>query len=300
MEFAVNYSSAAAELMARGAITTDRFKCPAWPDLIDRLTSAMPQIPIHVHFPLLVGTGLGHPIDTETGSVPDWARIEDLMARTGTRWVSAHLGPRPEDHPGLAERPWKDQVRTVTDALIHDLEPLVARFGAERVVGENIFEFFGMHLRAAVMPEVLTTVIETVGCGLLLDLSHARLAARDLGVDAREYIDALPVNYLRELHVTGIQRFDATWVERMKATGVGATKIARLAGQWIDHLPMTEEDWSFFAWAIERIREGAWRTPDIVAFEYGGIGPEFEALTLPKELATQVPRLYAMVHNREA
>lgn len=295
MEFALNYSPAAAELIARGAMTVDRFKCPAWPDLIDRLTAT--GTPVYVHFPLLVGTGRGCPVDTETGDVPDWGRIEDLMARTGTPWVSAHLGPRPEDHPGLADRPWKAQIEIITDTMVRDLAPLVARFGADRVVGENIFEFFGMHLRPAVMPKVLRSVVESVGCGLLLDLSHARLAARDLGIDARDYIEALPVDHVREVHVTGIQRFDATWVARMRAHGVNTESITRLEGQWVDHLPMTEEDWAFFAWALGRIHRGSWATPEIIAYEYGGLGPWFEALTIPERLAAQVPRLAKMVHS---
>jgi uncharacterized protein len=63
---------------------------------------------------------------------------------------------------------------------------------------------------------------------------------------------------------------------------------------------MTEEDWDFLDWALGRIRAGAWRTPEIVAFEYGGVGPTFEAMTVREELAAQVPRLYGMVHHSTA
>ncbi len=298
MQLAVNYSVALAELVRAGDVACDLYKCPAWPDLIDTLTGkdAADSTPIHIHFPLLAGTGRGGPISTETGGAPDWAQIDRLLAQTGTGWVSAHLGPRPEDHPGLAGRPWEEQVAVVTDALIDDLVSLVARFGPEHVVGENIFEYYGMHLRAAVLPDVLTRAIEAAGCGLLLDLSHARLAAKGLGMDPQAYIEALPVGRLREVHVTGIQRFDARWIGRLEAAGFDPDQYELRRDQEIDHLPMTDDDWAFFAWALGRVRTGAWRAPEVVAFEYGGIGALFEPLTIPEVLAEQVPRLHRMVH----
>jgi uncharacterized protein (UPF0276 family) len=301
MKLAVNYSAALTDLVERGHVAIDLYKAPAWPDLVRRLASpGAAHNPTYVHFPILAGTGRGHPISTETGGLPDWTTIDELLAQTKTPWVSAHLGPRPEDHPDLAERPKAEQVRIVIEALSRDLGMLVDRFGADRVVGENIFEFFGMHLRPAVLPEVLSTVVSEVDCGFLLDLSHARLAARDLGVDAKAYVEALPVRHLREIHITGIQVLGPRWTERMRAAGVDSGTIDRLAGHWIDHLPMTPADWDYFDWALERIQSGSWRTPEIVAFEYGGIGPEFEALTIPEVLADQVPMMYERVHAAHA
>lgn len=298
IELAVNYSAATGDLVRTGVIDVDRHKCPAWPDLIHRLRNEDGvRTPLHVHFPLLVGTGQGTPISTETNSPPDWDMIDALMSETGTTWVSAHMGPRPEDHPGLTGRPWQEQVAVITDALIRDFQPLVARYGAENVVGENIFEYFGMHLRPAVMPDVLSRVIETVGCGLLLDLSHARLAARGIGMDEHDYVDALPISNLREIHITGLQRFDETWINRLETAGLDPEAYGVHRGEWIDHLPMTDEDWTFFAWALSRIRDGRWHAPDLIAFEYGGVGPEFEALTIRDVLAEQVPRLYRMIHG---
>ena len=147
------------------------------------------------------------------------------------------------------------------------------------------------------MPDVLCTVVETTGCGLLLDLSHARIAARDLGMAPRDYVNALPVSHLCEMHVTGVQTFGDVWVTRLQDAGIDPEHIERIQGRWIDHLPMTDDDWIFFDWALGRIREGAWREPEIIAFEYGGVGPEFCALTVPEVLAEQVPRLYEMVHR---
>jgi hypothetical protein len=292
--FAVNYSALAVQLHGEGQLPTDRFKCPAWPDLIDRASK-----PVYIHFPLRVGAGRGCPINTETDAPPDYEEIEELMARTDTPWVSAHMCPKVEDFPTTARQSTtRADVAAIKDALIRDMAPLVKHFGAERVVGENVFEFYDSHMRAALLPEVIHAVVEATGCGLLLDLSHARLAARDLGLDARTYIDALPVGRLREIHVTGIQLFDEAWVAKAKAAELGEEEYQLFEGKAIDHMPMTGEDWEIFAWAMDRIRTGRWATPGIIAFEYGGVGAFFEAVLSRDVLLAQVPRLYEIVHAR--
>jgi len=61
-------------------------------------------------------------------------------------------------------------------------------------------------------------------------------------------------------------------------------------------MQLGEEDWSFFTWAMDRIRAGDWSTPWMVAFEYGGIGDPFKWRSESSVIAEQVPRLYDMVH----
>lgn len=293
IEFALNYSKAAVSLRRRGRIAIDRFKCPAWPGVI---REAQAEGPAYVHFPLRVGTGLGTAINTETKETPDWNQFSAMMERTETPWISLHLGPRPADHPEIPpESTEPAHVARIADAVIRDIDAVVDRFGPEQVVAENIFEYHGMHVRAAVLPEVITRVVETTGCGLLLDISHARLAARDLGVDPWAYMDALPVHKIREIHVTGIQRFDAEWIERLKRRGAPQAKIDEYAGREIDHLPMTPSDWEALSQALQRIAAGTWGCPEIIAFEYGGIGPLFEALTDASLLSKQVPRIHERI-----
>ena len=46
-----------------------------------------------------------------------------------------------------------------------------------------------------------------------------------------------------------------------------------------------------------QIRAGRWSRPWIITFEYGGVGPLWEALTDADALRTQVPRLRRIVAN---
>jgi uncharacterized protein (UPF0276 family) len=296
MQFAANYSVPTAELLRTGQIQLDRFKCPAWPDVI---AAAQAIGPTYVHFPLLVGSGIGDAIDAETGQPADWARIETLMAQTETPFVNAHLASRVQDHPDMpANTNDPVHIEMLTEHLIRDVRAVVKRFGAERVMVENDFDSGGEHLPPAYLPECICRVVEETGCGLLFDVSHARIAAHDLGMDAREYIGRLPVQHTREIHVTGIQRFEGPWIEALRQAGIDAATIQRFAGRLLDHLPMTGEDWEFFAWAMNQVHSGTWGQPWVVTFEYGGVGPLFQALTQADVLAEQIPRLYKLVNGR--
>jgi len=291
IQFAVNYSEAAAALLRSGDIQLDFFKCPAWLDLIAKVQT---QHPVYVHCPLRVGMGIGDALDTETGNPADWGKYDAILAQTGTPWVSLHLGPEPGDHPDIPHTSLApEHVDRVAEALIRDVSAVVDRFGPERVVGENIFGYYGGHLWTAMLPDVLHRVVEATGCGFLLDLSHARLAARDLGMDSRAYLNALPTAHIREIHVTGIQRFAGHWVEKSRRRGVDVDAL-RFVGRLIDHLPMVEEDWVILEWVVQQIHSGAWAEPWIIAFECGGVGWIYEAVMDEPTLEAQVPRLYAL------
>jgi len=293
MRLAVNYSAATAGLLAAGEIAFDTFKCPAWPDLI---ATARAQRPVNVHFPLLVGSGSGEAIDGETGQPADWRKIETLLASTGTPLINVHLLAPAGRYPGVSlETVDPAHVEQVTEHLIRDVAAVVRRFGAERVIAENNPPHADECLRPAYLPGVITRVIQETGCGLLLDLAHVRLAARALEMDARRYTQALPIERLREIHVTGVQRIEGGWIDRMRQNGVTPDAIQRLAGQLTDHLPMMDEDWGLFDWAMVQVRSGAWHQPWIVTFEYGGVGALWEAVTDEELLRVQVPRLYRAV-----
>lgn len=293
MEFAVNYSPPLVGLLQNGRITLDRFKCPAWPQAV---AEAQAIHPCYVHLPLSVGRGIGDAIDTETGQPADWQKMESLLAQTDTPFVNLHLMaetavyanlPQGTTHPVDLER--------IIENMVRDVTAVVNRFGSERVIVENIHAHAQTYLPACYMPDVINAVVAATGCGLLLDISHARLAAHELGWDAYEYINALPLTAVREVHITGMQRLDDYWLNRLKAAGADLGSFAPFAGQLVDHLPMTEADWPFLAWALAEIEAGRWGRPSIVAYEYGGIGRVWADMTDGEMLVAQLPRMYEMV-----
>lgn len=268
MDFALNYSPQAAELLTGGHIMLDRFKCPEWPDLI---ATARACIPVYIHFDLRT--------DPERNGTADAAAVSDLRLETGTPFVNLHLEPVSERYPAMpVETTDPADIMSVTDILLAGALGAAARFGPEQVILENV-PYHGPHgavVRPAVEPEIIRRVVYESGCGFLLDISHARIAAHYMGLDPYDYLEQMPGDRLREIHVTGM----------------GCDE----RGVWRDHLGLTEADWPFLEWALARVRSGVWAQPWVLAFEYGGIGPLFDWRSEPAVIAEQAPRLYDLAH----
>lgn len=267
MKLAINYSEQANALVAEGRVSLDAFKCPDWPNLVEKVHKAYPVV---VHFSLRAGPG-------DLANV-DWKLIESLAQRTRTPYVNLHLDPTTEEYPNIpADEPAKG-ISHVIDRMLADVQTMTKRFGPERVIAENMpyRGRDGIVLRAGAEPEVINRIISKTGCGLLLDISHARISAHHLGMDAQEYMQRLPIESLKELHFTGLHR---------------------LNGGLQDHLPVLEEDWPVLEWVMERIRSGEWAKPWLLAFEYGGVGKKYEDRSDPEVIAAQIPRLAKIIKS---
>lgn len=265
MQFAINWSPEAAELLNAGTIQVDLFKCPDWDDLV---ADAQAQLPSYVHFPLTIGAG-----QHETWDV---THIHDWLSKTDTRFVNCHIVPN-ESHfsPDIS-------LDELTAGLIEEIQPLVDEFGRERVIIENCPYFAGNidrgFLVQAIEPALFHGIIEATGCGFLFDVSHAVLTSEILERDFETYINALPVEHIREMHITGMGQW---------STGI-----------YGDHLPMTESDWTTLDTVVEQLHTDDWRVPDVMAFEYGGIGELRDLCGSDKaKIAEQVPRLYDIANS---
>jgi uncharacterized protein len=265
MQFAINWSPEAAALVNEEKISFDLYKCPDWPEVV---ADAQTQKPAYIHFPIGLGRG--------QSSQWDFAAIHNWLRKTETLFVNSHLIPHQDIF--AQDIPLDDLIA----GLRKEIELLVSEFGAERVTIENCPDFVGTvrkgFLQQGIEPKLFQALVAETGCGLLLDISHAYMTCRHLERDFADYLNAMPVHALRELHVTGM----GEW-----STGIHA-----------DHMPMTAPDWERFDYCLGQIAAGIWAAPEIVAFEYGGIGKLKDLCGSDKDaMAEQVPRLYAMVHG---
>jgi len=203
--------------------------------------------------------------------IADFEAIDAMASATRTPFINIHLSPQMRDFEG-----WSDD--RIEGRLIDDVNGLVARFGADRVMVESVP--FGNpaegFFQPATEPPAIRRIVERTGCGLLLDLSHARITARVLGKDERDFLDRMPTEHLRELHVTG---------------------LGFIGPILKDHLPMTDADWTMFEFALDRIRGKRWATPWCIACEYGGVGELFAKQTERDVIARDIPRMATMVHS---
>jgi hypothetical protein len=205
MELAINFSPQAAQLYADKRIHVDRFKCPDWPDMIEE---ARALAPVYVHFPLDAGA--------LSGRSSDFDAIDAMVRDTDTPFVNYHLVAYARDFPGTPPETEDPHVTSlVLDRTVAELERAIERFGADRVILENIPYYApgGKYMRASVDPSVL------------------------------------------------------------------------------------HDDLAWTRWAFDRIAAGAWATPRLVAFEYGGIGEPFKWRSEASVIERDVNRLNEMLAN---
>ena len=266
MKFAINYSPQAEKLWREGKIHVDLFKCPDWPDLVEQV-SQIHKVYVHC------GLFAGHEHQTQAG----FSQLRKWLDTTDTLVINAHLAALKSDFPTGHDI----SVEAVIERAVQDVERLAARFGIERIVVENLaypIEFWiDDMLPEMVDPAVVSEVVGRTGCGLLLDTAHAIRACEGTGRDdVKAYLNAMPMQALRELHIVGI-------LPEPDEHGIRH-----------DHFAMTEADWAMAEWAVEQIRLGRWNKPDTLAFEYGGVGERFEWRSDEAVIAEQAPRLYQL------
>ena len=261
MKFAVNYSTPLRRLLKENAVQVDLIKCPDWEGMI---AEAEQLGDVTLHYDLKAGLGATFEVD--------FTRIKSLKDRTQTPHVNTHLvTPEsfdPEDGQALEEinQLWREEIGLMVEHL-----------GKMDVALEQFpYTDATPNILTAADSTTFSQVVLDTGCQLLLDLAHASITSQSLGIKVQDYIEALPLDRLVELHITGIRPHN---------------------GILTDHFQMMPDDWRLFEWALDEIRAGNWKKPSVVAFEYGGIGAPFVWRTDYEFLKTQIPKLYDMVHN---
>jgi len=255
---AVNYSPQAAELIQSASIDFHLYKCPNWENLI---AAANSQLPVYIHFDFFVGNDFLVDVD--------WDAVHEAAEATDTQYINLHLADDP-----LLDLSDSKQKHQAYKKIIKDVGHVTRQFPSYQVIVENLPHpiMNRTEIRPVIDPQVFTNLSNDAGVGFLLDIGHARITATSLGIDEREYIAQFPLQQLSELHITGIGDHE---------------------GLPHDHLRLLDADWSTLDWVLRNIHLGNWREPEIMAFEYGGVGPLFEWRSDINILKEQVPMLRA-------
>lgn len=154
-----------------------------------------------------------HGVELSIGSAHAWneayvAMLDDLRVRWPFRWHSEHLGFQtvPDGSGGSRETGVPLPLPFTTEAA--DLVAARARLLRERFACPFLLEPPAHYFRCLGNPVeeepwFLRRVLETSGCGLLLDLHNLYCNAINYGVDPATYLAALPLAYTVEIHIAG-------------------------------------------------------------------------------------------------
>lgn len=180
-----------------------------------------------------VGLGLGG------ASPPDPAHLERLRAlvrRYEPASFSEHLAwcgeggvflndllPVPYDRATLAR----------VCAHVHQVQDHLGT----RMLLENPSTYLGFAGSTFSEPDFLAEIARRTGCGLLLDLTNVHVSCANRGEDAQQWLDALPLEAVGEIHLAGFARDPAP----------GAPLLVDDHGSAVD-----AEVWSLYEQAIAR------------------------------------------------
>jgi uncharacterized protein len=149
-----------------------------------------------------VGMGLGSVEPLDRAHV---ARVARAIARFEPALVSEHAcwGSHGGEHfNDLLPLPYTDEAVVHLADRVAQVQDLLGR----QILVENLSCYLSYSSSRLTEWEFLAAVVERSGCGLLLDVNNAYVNSVNVGLDARAFIDGLPVGAVQEIHLAGHTR----------------------------------------------------------------------------------------------
>jgi uncharacterized protein (UPF0276 family) len=239
MQLTADLSDPLLDLIRAGRAPIDGVEVGPWfsVERIRGYRQSLPGLPFTFH-----GGDLIERVGWLPGAV---TRIAAYQQAAGGAWVSMHLTLWPPGAVWLIRRQrWRLPLPNFARAarrLAGQVRRL-ARALPVPVLLENVEPLSLAGDEAEVRPSLIEQVLAETGCGLVLDIAHACVAADALSMDAGAYLEALPLDRVRQVHVSG-------------------TRLR--AGRLVDaHEPLAEDDYARLELVLARTR------PEMVTLEY--------------------------------
>jgi len=163
------------------------------------LEIARSNYPLSLHG---VGLGLGSVDEPDRQHLE---RVKGAIARFEPALVSEHAcwGQSAGEHfNDLLPLPYTDEAVKLLSRHVG----LAQDFLGRRLLIENVSAYVAFDHSHLDEWEFLAAVARESGCGLLLDVNNVYVSSRNLGIDARAFIEGLPRESVGEIHVAGHAR----------------------------------------------------------------------------------------------
>ena len=218
-------------LLAAGRIDVDYLETGG--HFVERSVAQFPDRPLLLHNSVF-NWSLAHPIALEEQQIV--ARTREALERTRAPWLSVHLGfsaaevffdvhmtarspvlPRDELFANICRN-----VRALASAI------------AVPLILENLDYCPGGAYEQICDPAFIAAVLNETDAGLLLDLAHARVSAERLGLPIETYLGQLPLDRVRQLHISGPRLRDGVLFDA--------------------HAALLDEDYALLEWVLRRTK----------------------------------------------
>lgn len=240
MKLGCNYSDALMKAMAMGEADVDYIKIGYFPPFMGLHDSVVAKRPLLIH-----GFGYHEHIGmagAEEGN--NWDEMNAVLTRYGSPHLAVHLAYYARDRQHCSSM----------EACVDESLAAFKRHLAHPVLVENI-DYNPGYAKGVVEgkiadPGYIREVCERHDTDLLLDIAHAAVSASHLGMGLQDYIRALPLERVREIHATG-----HGWSREM--------------GILDNHEMLGKDDYAILDFILERSK------PAILTLEYGWPGEDF-------------------------
>lgn len=217
---------------------------------------------IKKHYPLI-----GHGVCLSVGSTDplDMEYLKNLrifLDEIDSPWASDHLCFTMVDHTNLNELipiPFTNEAVQNCAERIQIVQDVLER----PFLVENVTRYITVSDREMSEVEFISEVLEKANCGLLLDVTNVHLNAQYHDYDAYEFISALPLERVGQMHLAGSKPL--------------------ASGEIIDshNAPVSKETWDLFEHAIRLVGNTS------VLIEWDNDLPSVDALLAETKLADQ-------------
>ncbi len=128
--------------------------------------------------------------------------LKALAARIEPAWISDHLCWTGVDHHNLHDLLPMPHTEAALDHLVVRIQK-VQDFLGRRLLIENVSSYVACAADEMSEWEFIGALIRRADCELLLDVNNVYVNSRNHGFDARVFIDALPSERVRQIHLAG-------------------------------------------------------------------------------------------------
>jgi uncharacterized protein (UPF0276 family) len=129
-------------------------------------------------------------------------QLKTLAARVEPHWISDHLcwtGKNQINLHDLMPLPYTQEAINHVAARIREVQDYLGR----QLVIENVSSYVTYREDEMNEWDFIAEITKAADCHLLLDVNNVYVSARNHGFDPLEYINAMPVDAVRQLHLAG-------------------------------------------------------------------------------------------------
>ena len=265
MKIGCNYSKELIELIEETEVEIDYIKVGAFKPFIDILDEIYLIKPMLIH-----GFGFFEHAGMDMNIYIDWDEINNTLLR----YSSPHLG----FHFSIYEndRLYKENEKDIVNNMIKTVKVWKSNLKIPLLI-ENMdyCPYYKDRLAAleiCVKPNVISQACYEANVDLLFDIAHARVSAYHMKINIFEYINMLPLDRIKEIHMTG-------------------TQLVKGVGFVDSHLESKDSDYRILEYVLGKAN------PNVLTLEYGWPGEKYKFRTKKELIKDQLNKLRKMYIN---